>query len=211
VIPIALTPEPQSDIVGLERIIEVLEDDTKKAIASIISDAKNEAKRILQNAKLEAKRIREEHERISEQKLKSQITDILSNANIDSRKLILQTKEDIIEKCFEEAKRKLKDARKNKKKYEKTFQRLTSECLKEMESKKNVIVRVDKRDERLVKKLFKKSKLNFVIKSDINTLGGLILISENGKTVVDNTLDSRLVRAKELMKPEIARLLFVSR
>lgn len=71
----------------------------------------------------------------------------------------------------------------------------------------DLIFHVDPRDRELFQGILGDLGRNSEIATDIETAGGLIVTSRDGRFVVTNTLESRFIRARDLLKGEISSIL----
>ena len=69
------------------------------------------------------------------------------------------------------------------------------------------VVHIDPRDEALCKKTLAALRLSPEIRTDITTSGGVIASLPDNSVVISNTVESRLLRAKELKRKEIHAIL----
>ena len=71
----------------------------------------------------------------------------------------------------------------------------------------DLLVHVDPRDRALFEGILGELGRNCEIATDINGAGGLVVTSRDGRFLVTNTLESRLLRARALLKEEVFSLL----
>ena len=69
------------------------------------------------------------------------------------------------------------------------------------------IIHIDKRDLELCREILKERGLDREVVGDLNTAGGVRITTADGKITVDNTIESRFERAKEILRQEIFSLL----
>jgi V/A-type H+/Na+-transporting ATPase subunit E len=67
----------------------------------------------------------------------------------------------------------------------------------------DLVFHVDPRDRSLFEGILRELGRNSEIATDIETAGGLTVTSRDGKILVTNTLESRLARARDLLKGEV--------
>lgn len=91
--------------------------------------------------------------------------------------------------------------------YRVLFSCLLSESLAEM-GENDVYVHVDPRDEALCREIVSRMNGKFTIVPDITTAGGVIVSTPDNQILVHNTFESRLERAKVLLRREICKILF---
>jgi vacuolar-type H+-ATPase subunit E/Vma4 len=86
--------------------------------------------------------------------------------------------------------------------YEVFFSSVLSEITESLDSEK-IRLHIDKRDEELCKRLTKSIAKEFEIVKDLITNGGLNGETPDGKVIIRNTIEERLVRAEELLRPVV--------
>lgn len=202
---------------------------TEKIVSSIISEAQIKANSIDEEAEKESKSILEEGEKIAlleKEKIlddgKKQSTmryqQIISEAKMNSRRMGLDAREEIIEESFKKAEEKLKSiASSDSVEYKESLNQIIIEAAFEIGGG-NLIVSVKQEDvaklneslsslESDVKeKTGNETKLE--IGDNINTIGGAVIKTENGEIEVNNTIEARLLRFKKSLRSEVANILF---
>ncbi|MCC6010696.1 MAG: V-type ATP synthase subunit E, partial [Fervidicoccaceae archaeon] len=128
---------------------------------------------------------------------------IESEARLKARIIVSQTKAEIIEKLFEDIKRKLEDRQFDVKK---SLELLLTQSLKEASAIKKIVV--SPKDKKILEDIISEFGLkNIDIKENENMIGGLIVESVDG-VIIDNSYDTRLLNLKEKRLHEIQRLLW---
>ena len=174
----------------------------------ILSEAKNEAERILGNARAEAENFMKN--KLEPEKLIIRRR-IIGKAMMDGRRLLILTKNDLINEVFSKAVEKLKRFRESEE-----YEKFLVKCLKEAVEAMNpsdgdeFIVYVDKRDLELLKKkvgeIFKHN-LKFKFKEG-SFMGGVVVMDSEGKRIFYNTIESKLESLRPLLREKIASMLF---
>jgi vacuolar-type H+-ATPase subunit E/Vma4 len=177
---------------------ETIQEIQKKAIADVAEEKKaaEEAAVEKKRAALDAARRRAAVERGR----------LVSGVMKESRMELARQKDRIFQQAFQEAARRLASARTGSG-YEKSFRAMAAEALEGLEGG-DVILHVDRRDESLAHKTLAALGKNCEVKADLETMGGLSVTTKDGRNVVFNTLDSRLEKAKKLLKSEIFTILY---
>jgi vacuolar-type H+-ATPase subunit E/Vma4 len=133
----------------------------------------------------------------------------LARLELELKQILLNKLENYIEELVSEAIKKLADLRRNIKKYRAILSYLLHEAL-QLTGIKEGYVEVAEQDTeimaQLVKELNSKGYALVIAKTHINTIGGLRLISIDGKLAVNNTLEARVQRAKTDIRAEVYRL-----
>lgn len=198
--------QPSSDIEGFDRLVDALFEETAVKVHAILEDAEKSAEAVMsESKKYSIKRCREiidfynETSEVESRKL-------ISKAEIDSRMQVLRAKEAILERVFE-------DAREELAKFTASDEYLESIRLQITKLSKEIalgMVAMNANDlERIGEHALKKILgSNVEIKAQNVGTGGFVLVSKDGKVVVDRTLDSILRSKKEAMRGKIAEKLF---
>ncbi len=192
---------PLQDIIGVLERYGTDEEDEVKARCDI------QVSEILDLAEDEAKKIREQCLHSMEKTIKGDTSKLLTEAKLQVRKQVIKSKEDAIGDAFVRAGESLKGLRKTNK-YEGILEELISEVVEHCPS--DAIVSVDPVDQMLAQKILQAKGLSWEIKTDIQCSGGLKAISADGRVCFDNTLESRLEKAKLFIRPEVTSILFGS-
>lgn len=144
-----------------------------------------------------------------------------SKANSKARITVLTATQQVVDTIFEEAEKKLEEGTKNKSKYKETLKNFVLEGLYAF-NERTIQVRARKQDFDLVKEAVElavkefKENLNKDVNVEIDeskplpadSAGGLVVLGEGGKCVMDNTLDTRLELLKESALPAVRETLF---
>ena len=182
-----------------EKIIEQINKDSQKEINQILKDAEKEATSIIANAKEEAKK---QVEKIHlDGKIQSEnITKILvSKASQDIKREIMNAREEIIDECFLKAHHKLSTL--SEQKYKNIVRNLMSDGQKKLS--RNCTVKTSRPIDKQIAK-----DLGLEITGSVESSGGIILISGDGRIILDHTFDGILKREKDKIRIKVGKLLF---
>lgn len=190
---------------GKDSIIEKILSDAKVTSEKTIEEARLKADEIVSSAKSQAEEYKSKEVAVAE----ASISDILKRkvtvANLEVRKIILQSKQEVIDRVFKDALESITSLPKDE------YKSLIFGMLK-AEAQDNDIVTVSARDKDIItaafildagKKLNKKLRMN---ETYGNFNGGIILTS--GAYDKNLTLDVELGMLREEMEPEIAATIF---
>jgi vacuolar-type H+-ATPase subunit E/Vma4 len=179
-----------------------------------VKSAQETSKKILDEASQKAK---ENYERIVQQGRQSgekEKQKILSTIEMDMKKLVLNSRESIIEQTFELAWKKFEEFKKTKDYKEILIKQIIS-SIRELEGAA-FIVDVHKGDslkisadtlKRIEKEVDKKGLVVEIREVD-SDLGGVIVHEKKGKISVDNTFASILERKKNETRVKVSEILF---
>jgi len=197
---------------GLVAIASEILEDVKREAEKLVHDAERAAEEILRRAKENAEKIR--GQLIAEAKRQGELErrKILSQAEMEMRTRTLQVKEELVNEAFQRALTRLKEFTQTEG-YHACLLKLIQEASERVNSK-DLVVYVNPRDRRwllnvgldeLCKRFNKRLKL---ADETISCLGGCIIRSPDGRLSYDNTLEKRLERLRDILRVQVARILF---
>jgi len=200
-----------------------------KIVSTILSEAQKKADEIIQNAELEVKTLEEKKSKVADfekekilddanKQSKMRYQQIISEAKMKSRRLELETREEVIEESFNKATEELKKiASTSDKEYIDSLNGIIEEAAIEINGG-DLIIHTKEEDITKVKNLVDNiaSKVSsetgndtkFEFGDPINTIGGAILKTKNGEIEVNNTIEARLLRYKKDLRSQVAKVLF---
>ena len=125
--------------------------------------------------------------------------------------MIIQTREGLIDKVFEEVEKKISLLRKNPI-YPEYLEKRLLKSINDMREK-HIKVIIDKRDESIFKKIIsnasKKIDIECIIEiSPVKTLGGFILTDSKERVRINYTIENLLEVSRENIRTKINELLF---
>ena len=201
-----------------------------KIVSNILSEAQNEADEITRKAELEVKTLEEKGSKIADfekskiledanKKSKMKYQQIISEAKMKSRRLVLETREEVIEESFNKATEELnKISHTSDEEYVNSLKEIIEEAAIEIgggdlviHTKEEDICKIRyKLDEVIADNVKSKTgndtKLEFGNK--IDTIGGAIVKTKNGEIEVNNTIEARMLRYKKDLRGQVAKILF---
>jgi len=202
---------------------------TEKIVSSILSDAKFKADSILEEAKKKSNSILEEGEKVALMEKEKILEDgkklstmryqqIISEAKMNSRRMELDAREEVIEESFKKAEEKLGEiASSDSAKYKESLNEIIMDAALEIGGGKLVIF-LKQEDVSKISDSISSIELdikektgnetNLEIGKNINTIGGAIIKTKNGEIEVNNTIEARMQRYKKSLRSEVARILF---
>ena len=202
---------------------------TEKIVSSILSDAKFKADSISEEAENESKSILQEGEKVALMEKEKILEDgkkqsamryqqIISEAKMKSRRMELDSREEVIEESFKKAEEKLVEiASSESAEYKESIKNIITEAALEIDGG-DLILLLKSEDEAKIKDSISEiendvkaktgKETNLEIGSNINTIGGTIIKTKNGDIEVNNTIEARMLRFKKSLRSEVARILF---
>jgi len=182
-----------------EKIIEQIKKDSEKEIKQILNDANNKAKEIINSAKKEAESEAKKilTNAIKESKNLKKI--LISKANQDIKREIMNTNEEIIEECFIKARHELSILKVER------YKELVSKFVNSGKKKLGEDCQV-----RVSREIDKNIVENYGLKvaGNIESSGGILLISEDKKITLDYTFEGIIRREKDKIRIKVGKLLF---
>lgn len=207
-----------------KNLTEKMEKDSnlQKLLDKIIREAEGEVKNIRKDTKkkldkFEKETVKLENE-IKEKELEkeaSRLDFIRKRTETEfsqrARKILIQTKESIIDKVLEMVEKELNNFR-NKKDYIDFIKQKLKTTSKKIRDE-TIKILVDKRDEKIVKdiisKIKDKNKKEFIVETPgIRTTGGFILTDGEERIRIDYTIDYILEESRKTIRAQIDELLF---
>ena len=172
-----------------------LREKARSAVQLISEDAKNQVTVIQQSLLAEAKRAAT----IEKNKL-------IYITKGENKEKLIKTKEAIFSTAFVDAEQRLSHVRKDRK-YPDILKSLTREAVGALGGE-TFRIHIDKRDEKIIKKILSELNLSGEVIADLQCAGGLVVNTQNESVKISNTLESRLERVKEQKKLEIYTVLY---
>lgn len=202
---------------------------TEKIVSSILSDAKFKADSISEEAENESKSILQEGEKVALMEKEKILEDgkkqsamryqqIISEAKMKSRRMELDSREEVIEESFKKAEEKLVEiASSESAEYKESIKNIITEAALEIgggdlilllkqEDEAKIIDSISEIENDVKAKTGKETNLE--MGNNINTIGGTIIKTKNGDIEVNNTIEARMLRFKKSLRSEVARILF---
>lgn len=202
---------------------------TEKIVSNIMSEAQIKADKILQETEVKVNSINDNGNKQAEVE-KTKILDdakkqsdmryqqIISEAKMNSRRLELGAREEVIEEAFKKANDELKTiASSSTTDYVNSLNKMIKEAAIEIGGG-NLIVHVKEDDKSKISSNLSslaneiKSETNkdidLEIGDSIDIIGGAILKTKNGEIEVNNTIEARMLRFKKDLRSKVAKILF---
>lgn len=195
---------------AVARLGEEIIEEAKAEARKRLEKAEEEASRILEEARAEASRLIEEAKAKAREEVSLIERRRLSEARRRAAIQILEEKNRLLEEAFKKAYSQLKELKLET--YSQSLVRLLEVSIPSL-AVDEVQVWLSKRDlerkDRLLKnlKLPRGVKLTFT-ENPINTIGGFILSSTDGRIKLDQTFETRLWHAGKLLRKELSKILF---
>jgi len=202
---------------SLEALKREIFESANRRREEILKEAREKADKIVEEAKDKAERIIERKREAIIKELSEKKKAALAVARLEGKKKVLETRGSLVDKAFEEAKKKLIEI-KDGKDYLNILIKFIAEAIKEL-GKDEVNIRVSSSDyefmkknlkiieKNVSKKIGKKVVLN-LIEEHVNIIGGVIVSSKGDQIIYTNSFDSRINRVYDEMRDEVIKILF---
>jgi len=192
----------------MSELVIILEKEAASEIERVLAESRAQAERILTQATQEAQAfLAAQRQRVETERKAAQVR-AESAAQVKAAALILQAKDQAIRDVFTAAEAELARVQQDKTRYAAVLRGLIREAAGGLSGR--ITVEANPRDLELVKQAVRELKLDAEVKPADEVSGGVRLISDNGRLVVENTLASRVDRVRALLAPDIANLLWGS-
>ena len=190
---------------------EILEDAEKEAEKTILR-AEAEAERILERAKEEAERRYDAIIRDGKERIRVKERQMLSLFDLESKNRMLRAKEEIISEIFNEALKRLQRYTQTED-YVNCLFRLILEASGQIHSD-TLMIRLNERDSKILteeklNEFSRKMGIKLIKSKDAaDSIGGVIVMTPDGRIVIDNTFENRLRLLRDSLRVRVAEILF---
>ncbi|MBN1193937.1 MAG: V-type ATP synthase subunit E [Methanomicrobiaceae archaeon] len=190
----------------LEELRQEIEERSREEIKQVQERGESEAAIIAREGEEKAASVQKMHMDRAREKMRRERIQSLYTASSDMKTRINREKERIFLSVFEKAGDNLAILR-EKDSYKRVFQNLVEESIRTA-GEENIILHVDGRDEKLCTQILGNLGLSCDVVSDLKCDGGVNISYKDGHATVYNTFESRLERAREILKLEIYATLY---
>lgn len=196
---------------NIDKITKKISEKSDAEADEILKEARVRADEIISEAQKKASEIKMEIVEKGERDSERERQRIIANAKLQSRKARLEAQEDVIREAFERAENELKKITQSNK-YPSVLASLIKEAQGAVEGDVEVLVRKDDLGiltKEYLNKLSEDTKSLVELSQDyIDTVGGAIVRSKDGKVEVNNTIEMRRERMRGELRPKVAQTLF---
>jgi vacuolar-type H+-ATPase subunit E/Vma4 len=189
-----------------EDLISAVKASADERIKEIRDRAKAEAEKIRKDAEEKAQGIRSAYLEEAIRGVKREKSKLIAKVGAEKRMALARVKDDLFQQVFTRTAQQMASAR-NHPGYRESFKKLVREAMDELAGEE-IRMHIDPRDEPLCREILGEMQRNCDVVTDLTTLGGLNVTTADERLMVFNTLESRLQRAKEVLKPEIMSTLY---
>jgi V/A-type H+-transporting ATPase subunit E len=203
---------------GTDKIVSSIMSDAQIKAESILAEAEKENESILSEGETQAVAEKEKILENAEKQAKMRYQQIISEAKMNSRRMELEAREEVIEEAFKRAEEKLKEiASSDSPEYKASLEKVITEAGAEIGGG-DLVVLVKDSDITKIKGSLPSIEKNInnqtgaptklEMGENITTIGGAIVKTKNGEVEVNNTIEARMLRFKKSLRSEVAGILF---
>jgi V/A-type H+-transporting ATPase subunit E len=193
---------------AIDDILRALEEKAEARLESIKMDTQMRVNEVMAKAEKDAARTKRLRLKKVQDSIRSEATAVVYSASLKAKNELIKAQDETVDDALRRTEQKLLELHKADS-YPEILKTLIDECLGYITGE--VVLQVRSDDQALVEKLMKEKQVAYRIDgADLSASGGLVASSADGKIVVDNTFDSRLEKARDKLRLEIAQTLFGS-
>ena len=187
-------------------LITILEKEAAGEIDRILGEARVQAERMVAEATRQAQEYLAAQRQQLEAEGQAAKVRALSAAQVRASALVLQAKDEALHEVLSVAEEELARVQQDKARYGPILRGLIREASGALSGR--MTVEANPKDLDLAKQAVRDLKLDAEVKAADDVSGGVRLIADDSRFIVENTLASRVERVKTLLAPEIATLLW---
>jgi len=187
-------------------LITILEKEAVGEIDRILGEARVQAERMVAEATRQAQEYLAAQRQQLEAEGQAAKVRALSAAQVRASALVLQAKDEALHEVLSVAEEELARVQQDKVRYGPILRGLIREASGALSGR--MTVEANPKDLDLAKQAVRDLKLDAEVKAADDVSGGVRLIADDSRFIVENTLASRVERVKTLLAPEIATLLW---
>jgi vacuolar-type H+-ATPase subunit E/Vma4 len=206
---------------SIESMLVSLDQEAELEKKKILEESERQIDQIRKDAEKSSSEIRQNYSRQAKEAMDLEEAKLMGNAKSKANSLLLETRRKEFEHAFNEAKKRihqlsqgtspqqsssLKLGLGKEADYPQLFQSLVQESLNGISGK--VAAEVSPQDVNLAQEIFRKFKREVEIKSNPKISGGVLIRSQDMRQVIENTFDSRLLKAFNILTTEVAQKLW---
>jgi len=192
---------------SLQSILEKIRASGDAQITEIEKNTRSRMNAILAQAQMEAHQVEEDARETASTPAVAERARILHRARLESLRIIGNVRKELVDIAIARTGERLSSMRMDPT-YPDVYRMLLQEALAELVSSGTDQVQLvaDPRDRELLENMLSEPGLNPSVSYELNSWGGLIAKSMDGRVVVINTFESRLERATEFLRYRLATL-----
>ncbi len=187
-------------------LMDLLEREAEAERERVLAEARERARRVIEEAEAEAQARLEEQRRRLAAEVEAARVRARGVANLRASSLVLQAKEDLVAQVFRRAEEELDRIAADPARYGPLLRALLKEAAAGFSNR--VVVECPERDAAAVEAAARELGLAADVRPSPEVRSGVRVRSEDGRFTVENTLHSRLQRARQVLLSEVADVLW---
>jgi vacuolar-type H+-ATPase subunit E/Vma4 len=191
---------------SLQVILERIQSAGDVQVQEIVDRGQARAGEILAQAYIDAEQIETDAREEAQTPANAERARILHRARLDALHILGEVREELVDTALARTREHLASLRSDPS-YPEVIRQLTVEALAQLavsEGAAQPQVQADPRDRALLQNILASMELDPPVRYDLNTWGGLIAASADGRVVVINTLEARLEQALPFLRRHLA-------
>lgn len=190
---------------GLDDMLTTIKSDTEAQSSKIISDAKAQSDTIIADAKKRADSIISQGAQQSQRDVEEERMRLLASARLEANRRLLEARDEVLKGYEEQASGYLSDFP-NSPEYKDFFVRMLIDGVSKIGD--DAVVQINPRDKQLLKDPRLKQLKVQVSQDPLNSIGGVVIYSKDGKRRVDNTIESIFNDRKDELRLKLTEQVF---
>jgi len=191
--------------VAFEDLLKSVEESAQEKELELRNKAALATEEIRKRAKKQAEMVRQAQIDEAGKSVTTERNKLLYLTKAENKELLIRVREAAFDNAFHDSEARLAGLRSDPK-YPAVFERLFKEAAGAMGGDA-FRVHIDPQDEALCRKVLAALNLTAEICTDLKTAGGMVMSLPDNSIVISNTVESRLLRARELRRIEIHAIL----
>ncbi len=191
---------------SLEVILAAIESSGEAELDGLRREAESRARQTLEAAERKAAIVREEARRTALWPAPSERARCLHQAKLEALRTVGEIRARLVETTLAETRRRLSELRADPD-YPLILRRLIAEAIKALGEAElrsgRVVLEIDPRDERHIDPTLNELGINLQVVASLQSWGGAVVTSGDGRVIVNNTLESRLQRATPFLRQDL--------
>jgi vacuolar-type H+-ATPase subunit E/Vma4 len=183
---------------NLDAILHAIRESGEVRVRAIEERAQAEINRIMAEAEQEANVIQQQARKTASNAMIADSARVIHQARLEAMRLVGDTQQAIVEQALESVRLRLESLR-TESDYPDLLHRLLQEALDVLEGSlyesEQACVQADPRDRTVLERVLREMSLSLPVLYTLEHWGGVCVTSPDGRIVVDNTLETRLIRA----------------
>ena len=203
---------------GAGKIVESILSESHDQADDIIKEAEKQASEIIERGNIDAQEKQQDILENAHKEADIRFNQIISDAKLNSKRKILEAREDLMAKTFHTAEKELRRmASSDLDDYLNSLKKLTKEASLEIGGgsleiflKAEDVPKIEGALDSIAEEVSNETGIKTTLKlgGTVKTIGGVIVKTGNGNIEVNNTIEARMERYRSLLRLEVAKVLF---